>query len=130
MEKTAQQLDMELKKRERSTSDREQTATATLSRYEQLVAEHQRELQRVAGLTAEEAKDVLIRQVEADARRDTANLVKRLEAEAREGATEKAKQIITQAIQRSAAEHAIETTVSVVDLPTMILRPNHRSGGT
>ncbi len=117
-EKTAQQLDMELKKRERSASHREQTATATLSRYEQLVAEHQRELQRVAGLTAEEAKDVLIRQVEADARRDTANLVKRLEAEAREGATEKAKQIITQAIQRSAAEHAIETTVSVVDLPT------------
>ena len=96
----------------------EQTAAAAVSRYEQLVTEHQRELQRVAGLTAEEAKDILLRQIETDARRDAANLVKRLEAEAREGANAKAKQIITQAIQRSAAEHAIETTVSVVDLPS------------
>src|SRR5262249_23470677 len=56
--------------------------------------------------------------IEADARRDAANLVKRLEAEAREMAADRAKQIITDAIQRSAAEHAIETTVSVVDLPS------------
>ena len=56
--------------------------------------------------------------MEADARRDAANLVKRLENEAREIATAKASQIITEAIQRSAAEHAIETTVSVVDLPS------------
>ena len=88
------------------------------TRYEQLVTDQQRELQRVAGLTADEAKDVLLRQMEADARRDAANLVKRLEAEAREVASAKARQIITEAIQRSAAEHAIETTVSVVDLPS------------
>jgi ribonuclease Y len=61
---------------------------------------------------------MVLRQIEADARRDAANLVKRLEAEAREVATSRAKQIITDAIQRSAAEHAIETTVSVVDLPS------------
>ena len=117
-ESAAQQLDAELRGREQSATERERTAAATVARYEQLAAEHQRELQRVAGLTADEAKDVLLRQIEADARRDAANLVKRLEAEAREGANAKAKQIITQAIQRSAAEHAIETTVSVVDLPS------------
>src|SRR6476619_7234585 len=56
--------------------------------------------------------------MENDARHDAANLVKRLEAEARETAADKAKQYITEAIQRCAAEHAIETTVSVVDLPS------------
>ena len=85
---------------------------------EQLVAERQRELQRVAGLTADEARELLLKQIEADARRDAANLVKRLEAEARETAAARAQQIIADAIQRSAAEHAIETTVSVVDLPS------------
>ena len=117
-ESSMRQADTAMSARERTVAEREQTAAVTVSRYEQLVTEHQHELQRVASLTAEEAKDILLRQIETDARRDAANLVKRLEAEAREGATAKAKQIITQAIQRSAAEHAIETTVSVVDLPS------------
>ena len=117
-ESSMRQADTAMSARERTVAERERTAAVTVSRYEQLVTEHQHELQRVAGLTAEEAKDILLRQIETDARRDAANLVKRLEAEAREGATAKAKQIITQAIQRSAAEHAIETTVSVVDLPS------------
>ena len=82
------------------------------------MVERQRELQRVAGLTADEARELLLKQIEADARRDAANMVKRLEAEARETAAERAQQIIADAIQRSAAEHAIETTVSVVDLPS------------
>ena len=64
------------------------------------------------------ARDLLLKQLEADARRDSANLVKRLEAEARQTAAVKAQQIIADAIQRSAAEHTIETTVSVVDLPS------------
>lgn len=76
------------------------------------------ELQRVAGLTADEARHELLRQIEQDARRDAAHLVKRLDAEAREQAAARARQLITEAIQRSAAEHAIETTVSVVDLPS------------
>ena len=69
-------------------------------------------------MTADEAKDTLLRELETEARRDAANLVKRLEHEARETAADKAKHIIAQAIQRSAPEHAIETTVSVVDLPS------------
>src|SRR5262249_58905119 len=83
-----------------------------------LVLERQRELERVAGLTADDARELLLRQIEADARRDAAQLVKRLEAEARETAAERAKHIVVEAVQRSAAEHAIETTVSVVDLPS------------
>ena len=114
----AAQKDQEIGRREASLREREATATARAERYEQLGAERQRELQRVSGMTADEAKDVLIRQIESDARRDAANLVKRLEHEARETAAEKARQIVTQAIQRSAAEHAIEATVSVVDLPS------------
>jgi ribonuclease Y len=93
-------------------------AAAAAARADQLVADRQRELQRVSGLSAEEARDLLVKQIESDARRDAANLVKRLEAEARESAAQRARQIITDAIQRSAAEHAIETTVSVVDLPS------------
>ncbi len=56
--------------------------------------------------------------MEADARHDAANLLKRLDAEARETAVDRAKHYITEAIQRSAADHAVETTVSVVDLPS------------
>ena len=115
---TADHTDKELRARDHALNDRERAVAAAEARYTQLVDDQLRELQRVAGLTAEEAKDILVRQMEAEARRDAANLVKRLEAEARESAAERAKQIVTQAIQRSAAEHAIETTVSVVDLPS------------
>ena len=115
---SADRLEKELKTRERFTAEQEKKTAAAAERYDRLVTEQQREVQRVAGMTADEAKDVLLKQVEADARRESANLVKRLDAEAREMAASKARQYITEAIQRSAAEHAIETTVSVVDLPS------------
>src|SRR5204863_4132012 len=102
----------------RAVADREKASAAAAAKYEQLVANQQHELERVAGLTGEEAKELLVKRMEADARHDAANLVKRLEAEARETAVDKAKHFITEAIQRCAAEHAIETTVSVVDLPS------------
>jgi ribonuclease Y len=114
----ADQHDKELRLREQATHERERTTAATAARYEQLVADQHQELQRVAGLTTEEAKDVLLRQLESDARHDAANLVKRIESEARELAAARAKQLIVEAIQRSAPEHAIDTTVSVVDLPS------------
>ena len=98
--------------------EKEKAAIASAAKYEQLVAAQQHELERLSGLTTEEAKHLLLQHIEADARRDAANLVKRLDAEAREQAGAKARQYITEAIQRSAAEHTIETTVSVVDLPS------------
>jgi ribonuclease Y len=111
-------IEQELRARQKSLAAQEEATAAARASAEQLVADRHRELQRVAGMTADEARELLVRQIETDARRDAANLVKRLEAEARETAGVRAQQIITDAIQRSAAEHAIETTVSVVDLPS------------
>jgi ribonuclease Y len=113
-----ERLEKELNGRDRTVSEREKAAAAASAKYEQLVAKQQHELERVAGLTAEEAKDLLVKQMESEARHDSANLLKRLDAEARETAVDRAKQYITEAIQRCGAEHAIETTVSVVDLPS------------
>jgi ribonuclease Y len=104
--------------RERAVGERETAAQSASEKYARLVAEQQHQLERVASLTADEAKELLLKQIEADARHDAANLVKRLDAEAREIAVDRARQYITEAIQRCAAEHAIETTVSVVDLPS------------
>lgn len=111
-------LEQELRTRDKRLAQKEEAAGAALARAEQILTDRQRELQRVASLTADEARELLLKQIEADARRDAANLVKRLEAEARETAVSRAQHIITDAIQRSAAETAIETTVSVVDLPS------------
>jgi ribonucrease Y len=115
---SADRKDRELHALAQALTDKEKAASASAAKYEQLVAQQQHELERVSGLTNEEAKELLLKHIESDARRDAANLVKRLDAEAREQAAAKARQYITEAIQRSAAEHTIETTVSVVDLPS------------
>jgi len=114
----AEQAEKELRAREQAVKEREKATAAAAARSDEMLAEQQRELHRVSGLTADEAREILLKQLEADARRDAANMVKRLEAEARESAAAKAKRIVAEAIQRSAPEHAIETTVSVIDLPS------------
>jgi ribonucrease Y len=111
-------LEKELTSRDRTIADREKATHASAAKYDQLVAQQKHDLERLAGLTADEAKELLIKQIEGEARHDSANLLKRLDAEAREVAVDRAKQYITEAIQRCGAEHAIETTVSVVDLPS------------
>ena len=115
---TAERLERDLGAREKALAAREQASAAALAKYDRLVAEQQHGLERVASLTAEEAKELLMKQIEGDARHDSANLLKRLDTEARETAVDKAKHYITEAIQRCAAEHTVETTVSVVDLPS------------
>jgi len=115
---TIDRLEKDLAARERTLAERENATAAAADKYAQLVAHQKHELERVASLTADEAKELLIRQIESEARHDSANLLKRLDAEARESAVDRAKQYITEAIQRCGAEHAIETTVSVVDLPS------------
>ena len=117
-ETTIGRLAKDLARREEAWSSARKPRRRPPRKYEKLVADQQRELERVAGLTGEEAKELLLKRMEADARHDAANLLKRLDAEARETATDRAKHYITEAIQRSAAEHAVETTVSVVDLPS------------
>ncbi|MEN6478228.1 MAG: ribonuclease Y [Anaerolineales bacterium] len=79
---------------------------------------HLAELERISGLTQEQAKQVLLEQVQADARADAARIIREIEAKAREEGEAKAREIITTAIQRVAADHVAETTVSTVELPS------------
>jgi len=74
-------------------------------------------LERLSGLTAEEAKEYLLRNVENEVRHEAAMMIKEIETQAKEEADKKAKNIISAAIQRCAADHVAETTVSVVSLP-------------
>ena len=76
-----------------------------------------KELERISGLTSEQAKELLFKSVEEDVKIDTARMIKELEARAKEEADNKAKEYIVNAIQRSAADHVSESTVSVVQLP-------------
>ena len=97
--------------------NRERLLEGERNKYKQLVAEQIQKLEVVAGMTAEEAKKVLIKSIENEAMRDGAFTAKRIEEEARQKAEQEARKIITQAIQRCAAEHVVESSVSVVDLP-------------
>lgn len=83
----------------------------------QLVAKEQAELERLSGLTSEEAKQLLLQSVEEEVRYESAILIKDIETKAKEEADKRAKNIIALAIQRCAADHVAETTVSVVALP-------------
>jgi ribonuclease Y len=77
-----------------------------------------RQLQRVAGMTAAEAKSALMKRIEDEAKRDSMSLVRELETKAREEGEERARRIVTIAIQRVASEQTTESTVSVVSLPS------------
>ena len=78
---------------------------------------HLQELEKISGLTTEQAKEYLLKSVEEDVKHETAVLVKELERKAKEEADKKAKDYVVTAIQRCAADHVAETTISVVQLP-------------
>ena len=86
-------------------------------KLEGLYAKQRNELERVGGLTSEDAKKELLSNVEVEVKHDTAKLIKDLEQQAKDEADNKAREIISMAIQRCAADHVAETTVSVVTLP-------------
>ena len=75
------------------------------------------QLEKISGMTASQAKDMLLDEVRNDVKHDAALLIKSVEEQAKEEAEQKAKNIITGAIQRCAADHVTETTVSVVQVP-------------
>ena len=77
----------------------------------------EKELERISGLTSEQAKDYLLKTVEEDVKIDTAKLIKEMEHKAKEEADKKAKEYVVTAIQKCAADHVAETTISVVQLP-------------
>ncbi len=114
----------EVNQRERETATREKATVAlerTLETRQTELAEmidaERAKLERIAGLTAQQAKDELVRSLEDEARMDAAHLVKRIEDEARENAARDAQRIVGMAVQRAASDYVAETTVSVVVLP-------------
>ena len=84
---------------------------------DELLQEHRKELERLSQLTTEEARELLLKQVEDEVRHETAMLIREIESQAKEEADKKARDIISLAIQRTAADHVAESTVSVVSLP-------------
>jgi ribonuclease Y len=108
----------EIDQRVRSLKRREVQVEESQAAAKQLVEEQTRRLESVAGMTSEDAKKLLIQNVESEARRDAALLAKRIEEEAVQKSAVEARKVISQAIQRCAAEHIVESSVSVVDLPS------------
>jgi ribonuclease Y len=82
-----------------------------------LIATQNKQLERIAQMTSEEAKKILLQNLESEARQEAAQLIKDIKEKAEETAEKEAKNIIIQAVQRCAADHTVESTVSVVNLP-------------
>ncbi|WP_408955926.1 ribonuclease Y [Natroniella sp. ANB-PHB2] len=106
-----------LAKKEDIIKKRETVTKQKKEEIEKLHQKHVNRLEELSGLTTEEAKNLLLNRVEDEIEHETAKMIKELEAQAREEANKKAKEIISSAIQRCAADHVAETTVSVVSLP-------------
>jgi ribonucrease Y len=104
-------------KREKQITQQEDEIGEKEKELKSLIKQQRKELESLSGITSEEAKEILIRVVENEARHDAAMLAKRIETEAREIADRKAKNIISLAIQRYAGDYVAEKTVSVVNLP-------------
>jgi ribonucrease Y len=108
----------ELAKRERVFEDRERELEHQRQLLDERKREHVRELERLAGLSAAQAKQILLKEVEDLARHDTARVVRQVEEEAKRDADRRVRNILSVCMGRLAASHAAETTVSVVQLPS------------
>ena len=106
-----------LEKKEADLVRRENVLSKRTAEVEAQYEQGIQELERISGLTSEQAKEYLLKSVEEDVKHDTAKLIKELENKAREEAVKKARDLVVTAIQRCAADHVAETTVSVVQLP-------------
>ena len=111
------QREREVGAREKSAADRERKLEAREAELTGLIESERAKLERIAGLTAQQAKEELVRSLTDEARMEAAHLVKRIEDEAREQASREAQRIVGMAVQRSASDYVAETTVSVVVLP-------------
>lgn len=131
-ERTLRRRQEDLRRRKRHLRQREREVESKLAtqsrlkaemaqqqeRLTELEAERRRQLESLAGVTTDEAKKILFELLQEDVRHDSVMAAKRIEEEAREKAELEARKIISQAIQRCAAEHVVESSVSVVDLPS------------
>jgi ribonucrease Y len=106
-----------LERKEEQVANKEKRIEDTQAQIDQLYKSQVAELERISGLSMEEAKSIILTNVEQEVRHETAQLIKEIEQQAKEEGDKKAREIITLAIQRCAADHVAETTVSVVTLP-------------
>ena len=106
-----------IEKKEASLAAKEEELSKQKEQIAKLNEERVQELERISGLTSEQAKEYLLKIVEDEVKHETAILIKELETRAKEEADKKAKEYVVSAIQRCAADHVSETTISVVQLP-------------
>ena len=107
-----------IEKREASFAAKEEDMNKKRAEVAKLHEERVQELERISGLTSEQAKEYLLKTIEDDVKLDTAKLIKEMEHKAKEEAGKKAKEYVVTAIQKCAADHVAETTISVVQLPS------------
>ena len=113
VDKKAEQVE----RRAQSLSDREAELNRQKEKIAKLNEDRVRELERISGLTSEQAKEYLLKIVEDDVKHESALMIKEYESRAKEEADKKAREYVVNAIQRCAADHVSETTISVVQLP-------------
>ena len=106
-----------IEKKEQSLNAREDALNKKSEEVARLNEQRLQELEKISGLTSEQAKEYLLKIVEDDVKHESAVMIKNMEAEAKEEADKRAKEIVVNAIQRCAADHVSETTISVVQLP-------------
>ncbi len=103
--------------REQTLNKRQSSLDKRANDVEKMYAQHIAELQRIAQMSTEEARNELLAQTEKDARNDMARIIRQIEAEARQEGEKRAREIIADAIQRVASEHVAEVSTSVISLP-------------
>ncbi|HEY65929.1 MAG TPA: ribonuclease Y [Caldilineae bacterium] len=108
----------QIENRERRLNQRQSQIDKRFNELQKKEETIRTELERIAGLSAEEAKAELLRMVEEETRQDMARVIRQVEAEMQEKAEEKARELITMAIERIASDHVAETTVATVPLPS------------
>lgn len=106
-----------IEKREASFRAKEEDLKKQKVEIAKLNEQRVQESERISGLTSEQAKEYLLKTVEEDVKIDTAKMIKEMEAQAKEEVNKKAKDYVVTAIQKCAADHVAETTISVVQLP-------------
>jgi len=106
-----------IEKKEANLAAKEETLNKMKEEVSKLNEQRVQELERISGLTSEQAKDYLLKIVEDEVKHETAVMIKEYESRAKEEADKKAKEIVVSSIQRCAADHVSETTISVVQLP-------------
>ena len=107
----------QIEKKENTLAKREEEVNKMREEVAKLNEQRLQELERISGLTSEQAKEQLLKTVEEEVKIDTAKMVKELESRAKEEASKKAKEYVVNAIQKCAVDHVSETTISVVQLP-------------